>query len=286
MIRSLIECQKTFGKVLDLKLLITIRADIFERVLQVTDSPGSQRDKYNDYLSKIQWNNVQLKELVDKRISTLCHRKYTSENIFFEDLFVDKVGTIPSFKYILDRTLMRPRDIILFVNETLHEAVNSPSVTANHIRAAEKKYSRLRKRALVDEWKSSLPCIDDLLGLLTGQKARLTVADLTASKNIQDVVLKLSEMKNENHDPIVRYIFKTINSWENENEEHLLKLIASELYRTGAIGLKLTNNDKHSYSYKDTPMISPRELSLTTRIHVHPFLHHALNINNKSHTKR
>lgn len=286
LIRSLIECQKTFGKVLDLKLLITIRADIFERVLQVTDSPGSQRDKYNDYLSKIQWNNSQLKELVDKRISTFCYRKYTSKDLFFDDLFVDKVGTIPSFKYIIDRTLMRPRDIILFINEALHEAVNCTSVTAAHIRAAEKKYSRLRKRALIDEWKSSLPCIDDLLGLLTGQKARITISDLTESKNIQDVVLKLSEMKSDEHDPIVKYIFTAFNSWGNDNEEHLLKLIASELYRTGAIGLKLTNNDKHSYSYKDTPIISPRELSLNTKIHIHPFLHHALNINSKSQSKR
>ena len=286
LIRSLIECQKTFGKVLDLKLLVTIRADIFERVLQVTDSPGSQRDKYNDYLSKIQWNNVQLRELVDKRINTFCKRKYTSKDLYFKDLFVEKVGTIPSFKYILDRTLMRPRDIILFINEALHEAVNSASVTAGHIRSAEQRYSRLRKRALVDEWKSALPSIDDLLGLLTGQKARITIADLTGTKNIQDVVLKLSELKSEKHDPIVQYIFKTINTWGNENEDHLLKLIASELYRTGAIGLKLTNNDKHSYSYKDTPMISPRELSLNTRIHIHQFLHPALNINSKSQSKR
>lgn len=286
LIRSLIECQKTFGKVFDLKLLITIRADIFERVLQETDSPGSQRDKYNDYLSKIQWNEVQLKDLVDTRINTYCKRKYTSDDLFFEDLFVAKVGTVPTFKYILDRTLMRPRDVILFLNSALAEAVNCSSVQANHIREAEKKYSRLRKGALVDEWKSSLPCIDDLLGLLTGQKARITIADLNQSQNIDDVVLKLNEKKSENYDPIVQYIFQTLNNWQNENEDYLLKLIASELYRTGAIGLKLTNYEKHSYSYKDSPIISPRELSLNTKIHIHPFLHPALNVNNKSGMRR
>lgn len=113
LIRALIECQKAYGKIKNLKILITIRADIFERVLQETDKPGSQRDKYNDYLNKITWRSDQLFELINMRINQLYKRKYTTENVTFEDVFPEKVGTIPSFDYILARTLMRPRDAIL-----------------------------------------------------------------------------------------------------------------------------------------------------------------------------
>lgn len=155
-------------------------------------------------------------------------------------------------------------------------------ITPNAIKEAEKKYSRLRHRALIDEWKSSLPCVEELLGLLASHKSRIMISDLNKSKNIDDIVLKLSESKYKKYDPVVNYIVQSfVTGWTDRNEDQLLRLIASELYRTGAIGLKLTNYDKHSYSYKDSPVISPIELSLNTKIHINPFLHPALNINSK-----
>ena len=219
------------------------------------------------------------------RIGHLYKRKYTTDDVSYHDLFPDKIGTVPSFDYIISRTLMRPRDVILFFNEIFREATNSDIITPKTIKEAEKKYSRLRHRALIDEWKSSLPCIEDILGFLVSQKARIQISDLTKSRNLDDIVLKLSEIKFERHDPITRYIVQSFNGWTQQNEDYLLRLIASELYRTGAIGLKLTNYDKHSYSFKDSPMILPIELTLNTKIHIMPFLHPALNINSKKSRK-
>lgn len=282
LIRALIESQKAYGKIRNLKLIVTIRADIFERVLQETDTPGSQRDKYNDYLNKISWSADQLYDLINLRIDQLYKKKYTTDNVEFNDVFPQKIGTVNSFEYIIKRTLMRPRDVILFLNEIFREASGLSTISPSIVKSAEKKYSRLRHRALIDEWKSSLPSIELMLGLLSSQKSRVSISALNESSNIDDIVLKLSESRHSKYDPIINYIAQSFNGWTDRNEDYLLRLIASELYRTGAIGLKLSNSEKHSYSYKDSPVISPIELSSSTKLHILPFLHPALNINNKA----
>ena len=58
-----------------------------------------------------------------------------------------------AFDYILDRTLMRPRDTISFINECLSLSSGQGRLTWNDITKAEKSYSEKRLLALRDEWK-------------------------------------------------------------------------------------------------------------------------------------
>jgi len=131
LIRALIECLRSFRKIRDLKIIVSMRSDVLERVIQDNDHPGFQREKYDDYFLRLKWDRTQLKNLVDTRLNYLFRRKYSSDNIFFYDIFDRKVGNKDSFDYLIERTLMRPRDIISFVNLclTASEGKNKVSQT-------------------------------------------------------------------------------------------------------------------------------------------------------------
>src|SRR5690606_2451813 len=112
LIRALIECLRSFRKIRNLKIIVAIRSDVLERVIQENTQAGFQREKYDEYFLRIRWTKEQLWTHVEKRINFLFRRKYSSENVFFYDIFDKKVGSQDTFDYIIERTLMRPRDVI------------------------------------------------------------------------------------------------------------------------------------------------------------------------------
>ena len=62
-----------------------------------------------------------------------------------------------SIDYVVRRTLMRPRDIIVFFNRCIERAEGSPAISATQIKEAEGTYSRDRLRSLADEWYADFP---------------------------------------------------------------------------------------------------------------------------------
>jgi hypothetical protein len=54
--------------------------------------------------------------------------------------------------------------------------------------------------------------------------------------------------------------------------------VISALYRVGAIGVKLQPNNKYLYSHSGQPLLSVDQLSLLSRIRIHPMLWGALRI--------
>ncbi len=71
-------------------------------------------------------------------------------------------------EFMLDRTLMRPRDIISFSNEAITRASGSTRVAWDDIRIAETPYSEKRLLALRDEWKTTYPDIHKVFELFRG----------------------------------------------------------------------------------------------------------------------
>lgn len=93
--------------------------------------------------------------MLQKRINYLFRKKYTKDNVCFDDIFCHEIKRKKSLAYILERTLLRPRDAIAFVNECLKEADGDSEVTPKHINTAELDYAVDRKQALIEEWKSA-----------------------------------------------------------------------------------------------------------------------------------
>ncbi|UPK38207.1 hypothetical protein IVB18_13640 [Bradyrhizobium sp. 186] len=80
---------------------------------------------------------------------------------------------VDPFEYMVERTLMRPRDIIAFVNECLRPAQGKYEVPATIIKQAEIEFSRIRREALEQEWQSAFPSIKKLLDFLGTRRSRI-----------------------------------------------------------------------------------------------------------------
>src|SRR6267378_3648558 len=145
LIRGLVESLKAFRKIRDLKILVAVRSDVLERVVQETRDLTFQREKLDDYFVHIKWTKPLLRQLIDSRIQSLFRKQYTQAPIGFDDVFTNRVGNVDPFDYMVDRTLMRPRDMIAFVNECLNEAQGNYEVTATTIKRAETLFSTKRQ---------------------------------------------------------------------------------------------------------------------------------------------
>ncbi|NVP57911.1 P-loop ATPase, Sll1717 family [Mycoplana rhizolycopersici] len=278
LIRALIECLRSFRKVRNLKVIVALRSDVLERVVQESSHAGFQREKYDDYFLRIRWTKDQLWQLVEKRINFLFRRKYSSENIFFYDVFEKKVGGKDSFDYMIERTLLRPRDIISYINICLSLAQGQDHVSQKIIRQAESEYSRIRLQALTQEWESSYPSIKIAFNLISGRGGRFKPGDISGREFIEEFILEVDDKIQSDTDPIAKHVRDYLR---RESPEKLLttaRLLFSTLYRIGAGGLKLAPNEPYLYAYKDVSVVLPEAITGEAKFIVHPMLHRALNI--------
>src|SRR5271154_7106069 len=93
LIRALIESLRAFRRITNLKIVVALRTDIVERVMQETRDLSFQREKYDDYFIKMRWTRSLLLDLLRKRIRALFRRQYSpSDVIDFEDLYPTKLA--------------------------------------------------------------------------------------------------------------------------------------------------------------------------------------------------
>jgi hypothetical protein len=226
----------------------------------------------------MRWTRPLLLELIKKRIRTLFRRKYSpTDTIEFEDVFPYKVGNIEPFEYIVERTLMRPRDVIAFVNQCLLASEGSYEVSASHIRKAENEYSRIRREVLEQEWRSAFPTLRRLLDFVSSSKTdSFAIGTLVDGDATDKLALEVAGDGKIDFDPMHAF---ALNYIENSgNSLAFVKEILAILYRVGAIGIKLRPSERMSYSFLDEPVISSNTIPDNARVRIHPMLHAALKL--------
>lgn len=271
LIRALVESLKSFRKIRDLKVLVAIRSDVLERVVQETRDLTFQREKLDDYFVHIKWSKLLLKQLVDKRVQSLFRKQYSGGDIFFDDVFPYNVGNAPPFDYIVDRTLMRPRDVIAFVNECLEAAQGTYEVTATTIKKAEVEFSRIRREALEQEWQSAFPSIKRLMLLLESKpKSLFPISDLCPEESLDTLALAIYGEQKIDFDPL----FEAAKAhYDGDKSNLLLKTIVSILYRVGAIGVKLRASERYVFAHIDHPLLAVSQIpDDDINIRIHPML--------------
>lgn len=278
LIRALIECLRSFRKIRNLKVVVSLRSDVLERAIQEGAHAGFQREKYDDYFLRIRWTKDQLWSVVEKRINFLFRRKYSSENIFFYDIFEKKVGAKDSFDYMIDRTLLRPRDIISYINICLSLSQGQDHVSVKTIRQAESEYSRIRLQALIEEWESSYPSIRIAFNLISSRGGRFKPSDISGKEFIEEFILEVDDKIESDHDPIAKHVKDYLKRGSPEKLLNTSRMLFSTMYRIGAGGLKLAPNEPYIYAYKDVSVVIPEAIASETKFMVHPMLHRALNI--------
>ncbi|MCA3173679.1 MAG: DNA repair ATPase [Burkholderiales bacterium] len=280
MIRALIDALKQFKKIRNLKIIAALRSDVLERVVQETGDLGFQREKFEEYFHQIRWKKPELRQLIEKRISYTFKKQYSSQStVQFTDVFTQKINNEDTFDYLVERTLMRPRDIMSFINEAFAISEGKNNISGNTIKTCEHEYSRKRREALEYEWRSAFEAIPELIKYLSRfKKSSIAFNEFCEQSNVDDLALKILETRLSS-DPIRIIADQYCNS--NVSAESLMKEIASVLYRVGAVGLKIGPADKMLYSHINAPLLDGALLNSESRVRIHPMLFSSFGIDDE-----
>lgn len=278
MIRALIEALRRFRKIRRLKIVVALRTDVLERVLQETTTSTFQREKHDDYAVELRWTPVLLMQVVKERLEYLSQRKLGGKLLTFNELFPTKIGTQTLAAYIVERTLHRPRDFIAYINLCLKAAEGRKDVTASIVRGVEREYSNGRVQALVDEWKGAFPCMQAALHYIARFSLNVSVQELLQSNSLEDLIEATLINEENSRDPTYAFADAYFNGSEGAGLD-FIRQIVQILYRVGAIGVRKTPGDKIRYSHVDQPTINFTEIELGSTVRLHPMFAPALRAN-------
>jgi hypothetical protein len=178
-VRSLLDATRKLQRQLetedvDFNCLVFLRSDIYDKLRE--DTP----DKGKDTAIRLDWEDPTLfEEIVRKRISQgVAHESEFSEA--WRRICTPLVDGQGSFSYILDRTLMRPRDLLQFLREAMHTAINRSHqiIEERDILQAERSYSQDILLTTSFEIGDTYPDYADVLYSFEGAPAILTKQDV------------------------------------------------------------------------------------------------------------
>lgn len=278
LIRALLQSIKSFRGIPTLKILIALRSDILERALRETNDVTFQREKFEDYFVRLRWTKNDLKSLIDKRVSLLFKRQYTKDGVTFEDIFADRVGKRPTFEYMIDRTLLRPRDIIAFVNECIDHSDGTEKISMKAIKSSELIYSTKRRDALVQEWRSVFFNIRLALDYICSKRKRhMEADDILDDPKLDDLAFKIIENEDDKSDPLYISAMDYLNN--SSMKEEFVRTLITSLYRIGAIGVRSKDDPSHTYAYMNNPIVENSLIFGDTKVRIHPMLYGAYRLN-------
>ncbi|MFV1496597.1 hypothetical protein VW040_09690 [Phaeobacter sp. JH85H1] len=277
LIRALIESLKSLRRIRDLKTVVALRSDLLEKVILETRNDGFQSEKYEDYIIRLRWDAKLLKRLINERINFLFRRKYNSENVMFEHIFSEKVtNTGKPFTAILDRSLMRPRDIINFVNMCLEASEGHTTVTRKAFGQAERDYSANRLTAMIEEWQNVVVGAGSLIDLLRGKREVFQMAEFCTGDLLDNLVNCFPAAPEHTKDSLWRLVEDATS--KSVDPFDLACLLIEKLHLMGAVGVKYDVNLPYQFFFQTQKPLPNSHLTAQTKIRVHPMLHSALGI--------
>jgi len=270
---------RTFRKVTNIKIIVALRTDLYDRIINATKDEGFQHEKHNTFLLPIQWQKNQLFELVDKRINEVFKSHYTKQAVNFHSITPEKVSGRKCFDYIIERTFNRPRHIILFFNACILESQGKSKFTQQTIKEAERIYSNQRLQAIKDEWGESFNFIDQTMQML--EMIGLTNFEIgSIEKDItENIALLICDQggKSDFDFSLKKYAEEAFN--EDCLKEKFLANTFKMLFQLGIIGIKPSSNESYSWNIENPQHISASQFSKSTSVKIHPMFWRTLGIN-------
>lgn len=189
-INALLDAFRELINIKNIKILISIRTDILKGVY---NNKLRQEEKDRSLVLYVDWKRDEILQLLDKRIGFLIGRRYTNKGVTFRDLFNFQIGSTPVADFILERTMLRPRDAIEFVNICLDQVSGDVvCLNENIVLNAEETFYSSRKSALCTEWYSLYPNLRNYLDVLSVFNTRNINLEILSSykDEISEILLK------------------------------------------------------------------------------------------------
>lgn len=276
LIRCLFQAVLDLQRVKNLKIVVALRTNMFAH-LNFGSGTGGQEEKFRSLAHSVSWSNLELMDLANKRAVVAAGQSPMGLVLGLNDLLpptTKKRGN--AFNHILDRTLMRPRDVIAFVNECFSQSSVKKRLTWSDIDSAELRYSQNRLLALRDEWKPTFRGIGEVFDVFRGTASLMSRDELGA---VLDVVALLPAEKDFEGTswltPMTEPLWDGVGRTEwAEQYSQLVQL----LYDIGFIGIRNRGERMH-HSYEDPGFAdSHRNLGPSAKFQVHQCFRPALDI--------
>lgn len=175
-----------------LKVVIALRTNIFEQLNVGNQARGGQEEKLRAASIVLRWTRSDLEQVVARRLAVEAGRQRVAEPLLATVLPGAVVRGISPLAYILNRTLLRPRDVIMYFNRCLEASASPrPKISWNTIRDVEPSYSRDRLAALRDEWNDPYFGIDRVFECFRRRPWTMDLALI--DKVCEDIALLLVE---------------------------------------------------------------------------------------------
>jgi hypothetical protein len=272
LIRALLETVRDFNNnIANVKIIVAIREDLIDRVFRYTRSPGYQEEKFKSMYLPLTWVPKELEELLDRRVDQLVKEKYTTRTVPLKALLPSKINKKGSVRYLIERTLLVPRDAIMLFNECIRAAVGKARMTSQMIFEAETRYSENRLRALADEWTSDYPNLIELSLFLKGFPMHFRLLDVR--DRVEDRMLEFL-CSDVSQDHIYRLALEKFNTGDIEGFIHEMFKI---LFRVGVVGIRQSSHSGTTWSYQRAKLLGST-IDDEAMIQVHPAFYSVLGI--------
>lgn len=275
LIRCLFRTVLDLKRVRNLKVLVALRVDIFNQL--DFSRLGGQEEKFRSLALRMRWDRDELVEVLDGRTAIAAER---------EGLDLRHVGDLlpkpnptrgDPVDYVLDHTLMRPRDALAFMNECLSFISGKKCLSWDDIHQAERAYSEKRLLALRDEWKITFPDVHELLDVFRRAVTPLTSDEL--ARRLDNAMMLTAEREFLGSSWLTPL---SVGMWDPSADKQWSSVygpLTRFLYGLGFLGLQKTQGRQPVYTY-DAPdrLADLTELGASSIFHIHPAFRLALDI--------
>lgn len=274
LIVALIHCIKEINSFPNIKIVISLRLNLYQLCLERSSLKGTQREKLANMLLHLSWSEQDLMELLQKRLDVLS-KNLNETTVKLEDILPssDKRGNkIAGVDYIIKRTLFRPRDVISYFNKAIKYSEGNTKISRTALKMAESEYSVERLLAVEDEWKENFALIKDYLKIFTNKSFKFSTTDLTTN-DVKDFCYSVYRKANDTE--LKQLVYE---GWRPEKEEKVKEHLINRLYQVGIIGVKPSSTEKIYYSYQIDNAFDKFKIDKGYTFYVNPAFHSALHI--------
>ena len=277
LIKALIDVIKEFSRIDQVKIIIALRSNIDEIIFHKNTTRGVQREKLEYLYLKLIWSVEDLEEIINNRLKILMKGVYTNQSPKIHDILPKNTRKHGSpMKYMMDRTLYRPRDIIDFFNKCINHSNGKTKITWDILKKGEVDYSASRLKALDDEWYENYGSLSVLYNFLRRGSSSFTMTELHDKAQSYFVeILANEEVKELNIE------------WQNRFNQFgkdflpipLLKEVLTVLFNIGLLGCKFNAEQSVDYIHESFNRLDSEDIKKESpKFYIHPMFYKALNI--------
>ena len=253
------------------KIILALRDNIHMLAISGSEHRGGQREKFAALDLHLRWNKEELLTFLNIRLRHLSNGKIVTDYLF------DKEFKNEGINYILERTYMRPRALISFINKIIEQADKKSHFSKNIIKLAEPYYSTERLHAIDDEWSENYGKISRICNFLNGTNNNRPVESITES-HFESVYF--SEGFCQNFKGRLLDICLDVKDEKIPFIEFKMEVLFI-LYHVGIIGVKLSSQKALCFYYDQIEIVRKEDFLPTAKISVHKALYSYFKVNTR-----